>query len=146
MKHALAVVVLLSLGTRSPARADSRDAWQATFGTSVTVTLAGMITWWYGVDKIDEAEEALCAGGAYGPECQPTSGTTLTAEEIERLNAKGDHGSKVSYIGAGVTAVGLTFVGISLYKGFIQKPDEKAVAVTPMISKDGAGAVLSLRW
>lgn len=146
MRHALAVVVLLGIGVRSPARADSRDAWQATFGASVTVTLAGVITWWYGVDKIDEAEEALCAGGAYVPECLPASGTTLTSEEIERLNAKGDHGSKVSYIGAGITAVGLTFTGISLYKGFLQKPDEKAVAVTPMVSKDGAGAMLSLRW
>ena len=143
MKHALVVVVLLSLA--SPARADSREAWQATFAASVTVTVGGAIAWWHGTNKVNEAEDALCDGGAY-PECRSTATTMLSVEEIDRLNAKGNRGSTISYVGAGVTAVGLVVSGISLYKGFIVKPDERAVAVTPMVSKDSAGAVLSLRF
>ena len=88
MKRVLVAVLLLAM--ISPASADSRDSWQAAFAGSVTVALGGVIAWRHGSNKVSEAEEQLCAGGAY-PECQPTTGP-LTTAQVDRLNAKGNRG------------------------------------------------------
>jgi hypothetical protein len=144
MKRALVAVVLLAL--TSQATADNRDAWQATFAGSVTVAIGGVIAWRHGVNKVDEAEDALCAGGAYA-ECYMTVADPISQEEVDRLNAKGNRGARISYIGFGTAVVGVGLAGISLYKGFLApRRNERAVVVAPTVSKDGAGAALSFRW
>jgi hypothetical protein len=143
MKRALVAVLLLAM--ISPAAADSRDNWQAAFAGSVTVALGGVIAWRHGSNKVSEAEDQLCAGGAY-PECQATM-EQLTSEQVARLNAKGNRGETIATIGAGTAIVGIGLAGVSFYMGFIAKRrDERAVVVAPTISRDGAGAALSLRW
>jgi hypothetical protein len=144
MKRTLVAVMLL--GMTSQVNADNRDAWQATFAGSVTVALGGVITWFHGVNKVDEAEAALCAGGAYA-ECYGNVADPISQEQVDRLNAKGNRGATISYIGAGVAALGLSVSAVSLYKGFFApRRDERTVVVAPTISRDGAGAALSLRW
>ena len=144
MKRALVVVTLLAL--TSQATADNRDAWQAAFAGSVTVAIGGVITWRHGVNKVDEAEDALCAGGAY-PDCYATVTDPISQEQVDRLNAKGNRGARISYIGLGTALVGVGVAGISLYKGFLApRRNERAVVVAPTVSKDGAGAEVSFRW
>ncbi len=145
MKRALVAVLLLAM--ISPAAADSRDNWQAAFAGSVTVALGGVIAWRHGANKVTEAEDQLCAGGAY-LECFATAGQNhLTPQEVERLNAKGNRGETVATIGAATAIVGIGLAGVSFYMGFVAKRrDERAVVVAPTISRDGAGAALSLRW
>lgn len=140
MKRALVVVVLL--GWSSHAHADRRDTWQATFAGSVTLAIGGMITWWHGANKVDEAEDQLCDGGAY-PNCRPS--VALTPDDVDRLNAKGNRGETIATVGAVTTGVGLVIAGVALYKGFFASQEE-GVVVTPTLSRDGAGAALSLRF
>lgn len=143
MKRVLVAVLLLAMV--SPASAENRDAWQATFAGSVTVAIGGLIAWRHGANKVSEAEDQLCAGGAY-EECRPTT-MPLTTEEVAQLNAKGNRGETIAAIGAGTAIVGATLGAVALYKGFIaKKRDERAVVIAPTISRDGAGAALSLRW
>lgn len=143
MKRALALVVLLAMTTR--VRADDRDAWQAAFAGSVTVALGGAITWWRGSTMVSEAEDSLCEGGAY-PRCR-ASGPPLTVEEVDRLNAKGGQGETLATIGAVTTGVGLALAGFSFYQGFVaERGGEPRVVVTPAVSREGAGAALSVRW
>jgi hypothetical protein len=140
MKRALVVVVLLGLS--SHARADGRDNWQAAFAGSVTVAIGGVITWWHGANKVSEAEDRLCAGGAY-PSCRPS--INLTPDDVDRLNAKGNRGETIAKIGIATTGIGLAVAGVALYKGFFAKGEE-GIVVTPTLSRDGAGAALSLRF
>jgi hypothetical protein len=158
MKRALVLVMLL--GTSSQVQADSRDAWQAAFAGSVTVAIGGVITWRHGANKVSEAEDQLCAGGAYR-ECTAT-GSQLSTAEVAQINAKGNRGETIAQIGAGTAIVGLGMAGVSFYMGFLSKRrderprvtgrsgparrPERDVVVAPTISRDGAGAALSLRW
>jgi hypothetical protein len=141
MKRAMVVVMLLGLTTQ--ANADERDSWQAVFAGSLTVALGGVITYWHGQSKVAEAEDSLCAGGAYF-DCRATARVPLTQEEVDRLNDKGDRGETIANVGLAVAAIGVVGAGVGLYKGFLVK--EHAVVVTPAVSQQGAGAVLSLRW
>jgi hypothetical protein len=143
MKRAMVVVTLL--GLTAHANAENREAWRGVFAGSLTVALGGVITYWHGENKIEEAEEALCAGGAY-PNCRPS--TAITQDEVERLNAKGERGETIANIGLVTTGAGIAIAGFAFYKGFIEQPRrrESAVVVTPTVSKHGAGAAVQLRW
>jgi hypothetical protein len=146
MKRAMVVVMLLGLTTQ--ANADNRDVWRGVFAGSVTVAVGGAITYVHGATKVSDAEEELCARGAYpnDPSCPQT--VMITQSELERINAKGDRGSTIATIGFATTGVGLAVAGFAFYKGFIEKPrrKESTVLVTPTVAKDGAGAALQLRW
>ena len=145
MRPALVLVLLLGLTTR--AHADNRDTWQAAFAGSITLTLGGVMFYWHGINKVNDAEDELCARGAYPfePGC-PAMGD-ITLDELDRINAKGDRGSTIAKLGFGMTVTGMVLTGFSFYKGFISKPKkESGVAVVPTASKDGAGAALTVRW
>lgn len=145
----LAGVVVLLVALTSQARADDRDNWRAAFAGSVTLTLGGVMFYWHGANKVSDAESELCARGAYpfDPSCPMTADPTLDVDELDRLNAKGDRGSTIARIGAGMTFVGLALTTFTLYKGFIAKPHkERGVAIAPTVSKNSAGAALTLRW
>ena len=141
-----ALVAVFLVGMSSQSSADNRDAWQAAFAGSLTVAAGGVITWFHGVNKVDDAEDALCEGGAY-TDCYANAANPLSPEEVGRLNAKGERGVTISYIGAVTAVVGVSFAGVSLYKGFLApRRDERAVVIAPTISRAAAGAALSLRW
>ena len=141
---AMMVVALLS----AQAQADDRDTWQIVFASSVTLAVGGGVVWWYGTDKVQQAEQQLCDGGVEAPsgDCTPSSQVTLTQAELDRINERGDRAAKLGNVGIGITAVGLGIAGFSLYKWMTAKPKESALAITPTVTKDGAGAQMLLRW
>ena len=141
MKHAMVVAMLLALTTH--ARADERDNWQAVFAGGVTVALGGVMIYWHGASKVDDAEQSLCDGGAYA-ECRTHARAPITQDEVDRLNAKGERGATISKVGFTVVTAGVIFTGLGLYKGFLV--NEHEVVVTPAVSQESAGASLSLRW
>lgn len=141
MKRAMVVVMLLAMTAQ--ASADERDNWQAVFAGGVTVALGGVMIYWHGASKVDDAEQSLCDGGAYA-ECRTNVTVPITQDEVDRLNAKGERGATISKIGFGVATAGVIFAGVGLYKGFLVKKHE--VVVTPAVSQQSAGASLSLRW
>ena len=144
-----ALIVLLLLGLTSQANADNRDTWRAAFAGSVTLTLGGVMFYWHGINKVSEAEDELCDRGAYpnDPACPHPGSPPITQAELDRVNAKGDRGETFTKLGAGITIVGLALTGVTFYKGFIAAPkNESAVAITPTVSRDSAGAALTLRW
>jgi hypothetical protein len=145
MKRAMVVVTLL--GLTAQAHADSRDTWQGVFAGSLTVATGGLLIYVHGATKVSDAEDELCARGGYldDPSCSQT--VTLTASDVDRLNAKGERGATLANIGFLTTGAGLAVAGFAFYKGFIAKPKrESAVLVTPTVSREGAGAALQLRW
>jgi hypothetical protein len=146
MKRMVAVVLVVVLSSTT-AFADDRDLWRGAFAGSLTLTLGGVMFAWHGWNKVQEAEDELCDRGAYpdDPSC-PRPATPITREELDRLNDKGERGSTFATVGVGMVAVGAVLSGITFYKGFVAKPRERAVAITPTVSKDGAGAALTLRW
>ncbi|HEX5063580.1 MAG TPA: hypothetical protein VFV99_29585, partial [Kofleriaceae bacterium] len=119
------------------------------FAGSATVTLAGVIMYVHGATKVSDAEDELCDRGGYpfNPGCQPAD-SSLTQDEVDRLNAKGSRGETIAMVGVGTMGVGLVMSVIAGYKGFIAKPkqQERAVTIAPTVSKDGAGATLQVRW
>lgn len=141
MKRALVVVTILGMSTQ--ALADGRDDWQAAFAGSVTVAVSGVIVYMHGKQKVDDAEDALCKGGAYST-CM--SAMPITQAEVDRLNAKGERGQTVANIGWGLMVAGTAVAAFALYKGFIQKREQSGVTVAPSVSPQGAGATLQLRW
>jgi hypothetical protein len=145
MKRAMVVVTLL--GLTSQANADSRDTWQGVFAGSLTVAAGGLMIYVHGATKVSDAEDELCARGAYLDDPSCSRAVTITPSELDRLNAKGERGATLANIGAVTTGAGLALAGLAFYKGFIAKPKrESTVLVTPTVSKDGAGAALQLRW
>ena len=145
MKRAIFAVVIVGL-LSSQAYADERETWQIVFASSLALTAGGAVTWWYGADEVDEAKQALCDGGAYPSDRTCMGPIRLTAEEIDRLNDKGDRGVMYTRVGPVITAAGLGLASFSFYKWMTAKPKETAVAITPTVSRDGAGAQLLLRW
>lgn len=145
MKRAMVVVTLLGLATQ--ANADSRDTWQGVFAGSVAVAAGGLMMYVHGATKVADAEDELCARGAYpgDPQCPQT--IMITQAELQRINAKGDRGATIANIGVATTGVGLAVAAFAFYKGFIAKPKrETAVVVAPAITHESAGATLQLRW
>jgi hypothetical protein len=149
MRQLVVLVLVVGLSS-SRAHADgNREMWQAAFAGSVTLTLGGVMFYWHGANKVSEAEDELCARGAYpfDPGCPTTGNPPITQDELDRINAKGDRGSTIAKLGFGMTMTGAVLTGITLYKGFLAKPKkESSVVVVPTASKDGAGAALTLRW
>jgi hypothetical protein len=147
MKRGMVVITLL--GLTGQAHADNRDTWQAVFAGSLTVAVGGVVMYVHGATKVQDAEDELCARGAYPgsrTDC-PLTGPPITQPELDRLNAKGDRGAMIANIGFATTGIGLAVAGLAFYKGFVAKPtNESTVVVTPTVAKDGAGAALLLRW
>lgn len=148
MKRALVLMSLIAL--TSTAHADNRKAWKVTFASAVAVGVGGVILQVHGRHQLSEARDSLCDGGAYhdvDPRC-PTSfdvgNAALTPAQVDDLNDKGDSGKLMGRIGLATTGVAAVVAAVALYKGFIQS--ESSVVVTPTVSKDSAGAALSLTW
>ncbi|HEY5920497.1 MAG TPA: hypothetical protein VIV11_02450 [Kofleriaceae bacterium] len=147
MKRALVMVVLFGLTAQANADDDSREMWRAAFAGSVTVAISGGIIWYHGMNKVEEARDELCASGAYSFEPGCATDPTITQAELDRINAKGDRGETITYVGGALAVIGVTVGAFSFYKGFIEKPKgEDKVVVVPTVSRDGAGAAMTLRW
>ena len=145
MRHLLVVVLLV--GFTSRANADDRELWRGALAGSITVAISGGIVWYHGLNKVDQARDELCERGGYAhePGCAMTG--SLTMAELDRINAKGDRGVVLTYIGAGTMIVGVTVAGISAYKLLTATSDrEDKVVVVPTVSRDGAGAAMTVRW
>jgi hypothetical protein len=103
----------------------------------------------HGATKVNDAEDELCARGGYSfkPGCAPAT-SSLTVEELDRLNRKGDYGQSVANIGIVTTGAAAIVAGFAFYKGFVAKPrkQESAVVVTPTITREGGGATVQVRW
>lgn len=147
MKRAMVVVVplVMSLGLTTRANADDRDTWQAVFAGAVTVTIGGLVTYVHGATKVSDAEDELCRRGAYPDDPSCATEPNLTRSELDRLNRKGDRGETIAQIGAATTGVGVIVAGFAFYKGFIAKRESRVVVV-PTVTRDSAGASVSLRW
>ena len=131
MKRAMVVVMLLGLSA---------------FACDVTVAAVGLTMYVHGATKVDDAEEELCARGAYpGDSGCPMPSTRITQAELDRLNAKGARGETIAQIGVVTTGVAVAVAGFALYKGFI-KPKRENVIVAPTVTHDSAGATVLLRW
>jgi hypothetical protein len=147
MKRAMVVVVplVMSLGLTTRANADDRDTWQAVFAGAVTVTVGGLVTYVHGATKMSEARDELCHRGGYADDPSCATQTNLTYDELHRLNRKGERGETIAQIGMATTGVGVIVAGFAFYKGFIAKRESRVV-VAPTVTRDSAGASVSLRW
>jgi hypothetical protein len=142
------VVVAVLVGLTSQASADKRDVWKGVFAGSLAVMAGGGTLFWYGNEKIDDAKDRLCAGGAYAqdPAC-PAEPITLTFAEARELNEQGERGSTYARLGTGMIIVGSGVAAYAFYKAFIEEdPKEPGVVVAPAVTPSGAGASVSLRW
>ena len=99
---------------------------------SVTVAAVGLTMYVHGATKVDDAEEELCARGAYPADSGcPMPSMRITQSELDRLNAKGARGETIAQIGVVTTGAAVAVAGFALYKGFI-KPKQETVIVAPM--------------
>jgi hypothetical protein len=85
--------------------------WRMALLASLAVGTAGGVVWLYGWRQVVTAEEALCPPDPFG--CG-----TVPAGERERYIDQGSRGRTLSYVGAGVTAAGLVFAGVSAYLAY----------------------------
>ncbi|HEY5920496.1 MAG TPA: hypothetical protein VIV11_02445 [Kofleriaceae bacterium] len=145
MKRAL--VVLLILAMASPAHADDRDKWKVLFGASLTLTLGGVLMMVDSHRELRAVIDEQCMHGLVRPDCPTPTGPLPDGFDKEESDRRGDRAALRSWIGGGVTLGAVILGGVSLYKGFLAKPKrEPAVVVAPTVTRDGAGAALSLRW
>ena len=92
--------------------------------------------------------DVLGSGGAHiEAEVVGFSGDRLFLMPTGDIHGLKPNARVIPRTGAGTAIVGLGLAGVAFYKGFVAKRrDERAVVVAPTISRDGAGAALSLRW
>ena len=141
-----ALVVLLILAMASPAHADDRDKWKVLFGASLTLTLGGVLMWVDSTREMNAIIDEQCRHGVFRPECPNPTGSSDGFDK-EQSDRRGDRASQRTLIAGGVTLGAVILGGVSLYKGFLAKSKrEPAVLVAPTVTRDGAGAALSLRW
>jgi hypothetical protein len=138
----LAGVLVLVLAS-SPAHAED-PTWQGVFVGSTSVAFVGAAFAWYGMNQVDHAEEQLCTGN-YATDCGHAPPTTQA--EIDHLNENGERGSTIAWVGTGLFVAGGALAVVAAYKGFSGgTKQEPAVAIAPVITREGAGASLQLRW
>jgi hypothetical protein len=141
----LATALLVALST-STAHADDH-LWEGIFVGSVGVALGGSALLWHGTVTVNHAEENLCTGN-YADSCDHAQVTN--PQLLAHYNDNGERGETIAQIGSVMVIAGSVLGVVALYKAFIAK-DEPAtetqrMTFAPTISREGAGASLSLRW
>jgi hypothetical protein len=121
------------------------DTWKNVFAGGLMVTLTGATMIWWGDQRIDTAEHALCTDRYQGDACGHPPPQSVAV--IDAYNAKGDRGQTVARAGGGIFLAGAIFTIYAGYRGFVKEhPKAETVSITPTASPDGAGAQLTLRW
>jgi len=151
MKRLLASMVVLAMAAPA-AHAEPQvetergdETWKNVFAGGLMVTLTGATMVWWGDQRMDTAEHALCTGQYQGSACgHPPPQTTA---EVDSYNNKGDHAQTVARVGGGIFMVGAIFTIYAGYRGFVKEhPKTEQVSITPTASPTSAGAQLTLRW
>lgn len=149
----------------------SRAGWRAMFVASLVVGLGGGVAWGHGYREIGEANDArlaICSdndqSGANLAACiRFIKMTPLSEADFNRnaaANSQGNKGRSFTIGGAIGVGVGAVVGVVSLYKGFLAKPERRAVGgvagrstrprrtltVAPVLSPAGGGATLRLDW
>jgi hypothetical protein len=144
MRQLLAAVLVLAMAAPAAHADPDQDKWRTAFAASVMVTATGVTMLYWGRNRIDTAEHALCTGD-YATDCGHAP--PPTAAMVDDFNSKGERGQTVARVGLGVMVAGLVLSGFTAYKGFApSKSEQTGVTVAPTVSPQGAGAALTLRW
>ncbi|HSD88787.1 MAG TPA: hypothetical protein VLB44_14770 [Kofleriaceae bacterium] len=151
MKRLLASMVVLAMAAPAahaePQEGTERgeETWRNVFAGSLMVTLTGATLVWWGDQRMDTAEHALCTGSYEGSACGHSPPQTVA--EVDSYNAKGEHAQNVARAGGAIFLVGAAFTIYAGYRGFVKEhPKYGSVTIAPTASPNSAGAQLMLRW
>jgi hypothetical protein len=141
MRLLAGILVLVVAG--APAHAEDRT-WQGVFVGATSFTMLGAALAWYGMNQVDHAEKRLCTGN-YANDCGHPPPNTQA--EIDHLNQNGERGSTLAWVGTGMVVAGGALAAVAAYKGFAGgTKQESRTALAPVLTRDGAGATLLIRW
>ena len=148
MKRILLALVFIALFS-STATADKKATWRnVLIGAGVFTVASGGFTY-YHWNKTRAVEEEACEGGAeVHNRCEGAAVPTLTQQELDELNQRGQHHETMSYVGWAGVAIGAAVTGVAFYKFVTSKDDEPepAVVVAPVVTREGGGATVQLRF
>jgi hypothetical protein len=124
-----------------PETAPHRGAWRIAFAGAAAVAVAGAGIFYYGHERISDAQDQLCHGGAYLSMAGCQYPVTLTQAKVAQLNDQGSTGRTIAIAGELTTVIGVGFAAVAAYEGFFAS-SSVTVAPTP----GGASAAISFAW
>ena len=147
MKRTLLVLIGIALFS-SPAAADKKTTWRnVAIGSGVFTIVSGAFTF-YKIGEVDAIKTTLCDGGAIFSGCKNDGRTTLTPMDLDELNARGSDAANKANIGMAGTALGVGVTAFAVYKFVTSEEDkpEPAVIVAPVVTREGGGASVQMRF
>jgi hypothetical protein len=157
-------VLVVQLGLASPAAAESESGerpkvWLGLLIGGAAVGLAGAGLMYAGNSQVADTRLALCRGGAYlddhhpaqvdGVDCRMPPGPILDRVQVWAHNNDGSRGHLTGQVGLMSLVLGGSVAALSAYMYFVRDPSPRGrggYAIAPVVTPDGAGAILRVAW
>ena len=151
MARTLVIALLVVTIARGTATAEEREPWKPVFFTSLALTVVTGAVWAVSVVSVQSEADQIAA--------TKVGGETITQEDCsDRAGIVGDEGghfasacewrsrsrtAAVFTVGFGIATLASAYFA---FRGGDDAAPSSNIAITPTLSRDGAGAQLRLRW